>query len=172
MGDGTRIGPGDWLAIIHFNRECFTNISKDPRQNARNALRFRRLIFSSFKQLAKDVNENRKFLHIKAFHGISWLPPHGEKLGFVIERVPDSMTNFIRKFYFTVLLKTFFPHLAMQENNRVEPHAYWLTRNTLLKNFSMEQPDNAFESNQQQSTGAIATNEPKIASANMQGVGA
>lgn len=138
MNDGTWIEPGDRLAIIHFNRDCFSNPTNDPKQNARNALRFRRLILSSFKQLAKEINDNKKFVDIKAFHGISWLPPHGEKLGFVIEKVPDTLINSIRKFYFTVLLKTFFPHLALQETHRIEPHAYWLTRTTLLKNFAAE----------------------------------
>jgi hypothetical protein len=138
MDDETWIEPGDCLAIIHFNRECFTNASNDPKQNARNALRFRRMILSSFKQLAKDIDQNEKFSNVKAFHGISWLPPHGEKLGFVIEKLPDSIPNFIRKFYITVLLKTFFPHIAMQGTHRVELHAYWLTRQALLENFSMD----------------------------------
>lgn len=158
MNDGTWIEPGDCLAIIHFNRECFANSSNNPRQNARNALRFRRLILSSFKQLAKDIKENEKFMGVKAFHGVSWLPPHGEKLGFVIERVPDSALNTIRKLYFNILLKTFFPHLSMQENNRVEPHAYWLTRHTLLKNFSTEMSTNELETNQQQGLSLIGAN--------------
>lgn len=149
MDDGTWIEPGDCLAIIHFNRECFSNNTNDPKQNARNALRFRRLIFSSLKQLAKEINDGKKFEGIKAFHGVSWLPSHGEKLGFVIEKVPDSASNSIRKFYFNVLLKTFFPHLSIFEGHRIEPHAYWLTRNTLLKNFSTAAPVDQSEINQQ-----------------------
>jgi hypothetical protein len=148
MSDGTRIEPGDCLAIIHFNRECFASSSNNLRQNTRNALRFRRLILSSFKQLAKDINENEKFIGVKAFHGVSWIPPHGEKLGFVIERVPDSALNFIRKIYLTVLLKTFFPNLVARDNNPVEPHAYWLTRHTLIKNFSTEIQANEYAINQ------------------------
>lgn len=136
MDDETWIEPGDCLAIIHFNRECFVNPSNDLRQNTRNALRFRRLIMSSFRQLARDVCDNEKFRDVKAFHGISWLPPHGEKLGFEIEKVPGSISNYVRKFYFTVLLKTFFPYLALQETHRIEPHAYWLTKQVLLKNFA------------------------------------
>jgi hypothetical protein len=148
IGNGIWIEPGDCLAIIHFNRECFVHSTNDSKQNTRNALRFRRLILSSFKQLAQDINENEKFSNVKAFHGISWLPPHGEKLGFVIERVPDSIFNSIRKFYFTVLLKTFFPNLAIQS---IEPHAYWLTRQTLLTNFSTDKSINEKQINQQQS---------------------
>ncbi|MCE3252235.1 MAG: hypothetical protein K0Q67_1245 [Cellvibrio sp.] len=138
MNDGTWIEPGDCLAILHFNRECFAHPAADPRQHIRNALRFRRLLLASFAHLAKAIHENEKFRQVKAFHGVSWLPPHGEKLGFVIERLPDSALNLVRKFYFTILLRVFFPHLVDQENNRIHPHAYWLTRDSLLKNFSAE----------------------------------
>jgi hypothetical protein len=138
LNDGTWVEPGDWLAILHFNRECFMNSTTNPKEYLRNALRFRKLILSSFGQLALDINTNEKFFMVKAFHGVSWLPPHGEKLGFLIERLPDSMLNRIRTFYFKILLKTFFPHLAAAEKNRIQPHAYWLTRKSLLKNFTPE----------------------------------
>lgn len=144
MGDGSWINPGDKLAIIHFNRDCFSNPTNDKKQNARNALRFRRLIFSSFQKLAVAVNEDETFFDIKAFHGISWLPAHGEKVGFEIEKVPNSIINSIRKFYFKILLNTFFPHLA-QQTHRIEPNAYWLTRETLLKNFSHQSPATSVE---------------------------
>jgi hypothetical protein len=144
MSDGSQINPGDKLAIIHFNRECFTNPTNDKKQNARNALRFRRLIFSSFQRLAIAVNRDEKFADIKAFHGISWLPAHGEKVGFEIEKVPNSITNSIRKFYFKILLNTFFPHLA-QQTHRIEPNAYWLTRASLLRNFSHQTPVTSLE---------------------------
>ena len=148
MNDGTWIEPGDYLAILHFNRECFSSSSSDPRQYARNALRFRRLILASFKSLAQAIHQNEKFTRVKAFHGVSWLPPHGEKLGFLIERMPNSAINTVRKLYFTLLLRVFFPHLAAQENNRIQPHAYWLTRDNLLKNFSVESAANEFRTNQ------------------------
>jgi hypothetical protein len=149
MEDDTWVEPGDCVAIIHFNRECFDNSSTDPKKILRNALRFRRLIIKSFKQLAIDVSEGKKFAHVKAFHGISWLPPHGEKLGFVIEKVPDSILNSIRKFYFSILLKTFFPNITMREINSIEPHAYWLTRQTLLNNFVAGKMTKESETNQE-----------------------
>lgn len=141
MNDGSWIEPGDWLAILHFNRECFMNSSANPKDYLRNALRFRKLLLSSFKQLAHDINANEKLVMVKAFHGVSWIPPHGEKLGFLIERLPDSALNQVRKFYFKILLKVFFPHIATAEKNPIQPHAYWLTRNNLLKNFAPEPAD-------------------------------
>ncbi|MDO8345063.1 MAG: hypothetical protein Q7T48_17815 [Cellvibrio sp.] len=141
MNDGSWIEPGDWLAILHFNRECFMNSSANPKDYLRNAFRFRKLLLSSFRQLAQVINANEKFVTVKAFHGVSWIPPHGEKLGFLIERLPDSALNQVRKFYFKILLKVFFPHIATAEKNPIQPHAYWLTRNNLLKNFAPEPAD-------------------------------
>lgn len=139
MNDGSWVEPGDYLAILHFNRECFMGASANPKHYLRNALRFRKLLLTSFRQLAKDIHHNEKFSGIKVFHGVSWIPPHGEKLGFLIERIPDSLLTIIRKFYFKVLLKAFFPHVSALGNNNIQPHAYWLTRQNLLKYFSTEE---------------------------------
>jgi hypothetical protein len=136
MNDGTWIESGDRLAILHFNRECFDQGGTSARDYARSGLRFRKLLMNSFTQLATQMNSDERLRDVKAFHGISWIPPHGEKLGFLIEPVPDSLVNTIRKFYFKILLKAFFPTLAARENNRLQPHAYWLTRQHLFKYFS------------------------------------
>ncbi len=133
MNDGSWIEPGDSLAILHFNRECFSSASRDYM---RNALRFRKLIFSSLSHLASDIHQHEKLRQVKAFHGVSWLPPHGEKFGFMIEQLPDSLLTRTRRFYFRLLLKAFFPQVAERENKRIQPHAYWLTRNNLLKYFA------------------------------------
>lgn len=138
MNDGTWIEPGDCLAILHFNRECFTEPAANAREYTRSALRFRKLLIASFSRLALRVNSDENLKRVKALHGVSWLPPHGEKVGFMIERMPDSFLNRVRKFYFRLLLKTFFPLLAARENARLQPHGFWLTRQNLLKYFSKE----------------------------------
>ena len=133
MNDGSWIEPGDFLAILHFNHDCFSSASHNPM---RNALRFRKLIFSSLTRLAKEVCHQQQWQQVKALHGISWLPPHGEKFGFLIEPLPDSPLTRVRQFYFRLLLNAFFPQLAARESKRIRPHAYWLTRHNLLKYFS------------------------------------
>ena len=137
MNDGTWIEPGDHLAILHFNHDCFHGFHSHSGGYARGALRFRKLLMLSFRQLAERVAQEPRFEKIKAFHGVSWLPPHGEKVGFMIDRLPDTMINHLRKLYFRILLKTFFPALASR-NKPTHPHAYWLTRNNLLKYFPGE----------------------------------
>lgn len=144
MNDGTWIEPGDHVAILHFNRECFMNSSANPKHYIRNALRFRKLLMSSFQNLAEQIDQHEQLTNVKVFHGVSWLPPHGEKLGFLIERLPDSALNSIRKFYFGILLRVFFPHVSALENKSIQPHAYWLTRQNLMKYFSTGSLDNEY----------------------------
>lgn len=144
MNDDSWLEPGDGLVILHFNRECFINSSANPKDYIRNALRFKKLFISSFNQLAKEINENEKFDLVKVFYGVNWMPPHGEKLGFLIERLPESFVNHVRKLYFKILLKTLFPHITAVDKNRIQPHAYWLTRNNLLKHFAAESSDELF----------------------------
>lgn len=145
MNDGTWIEPGDLLAILHFNRECFTEAGTSAREYTRSALRFRKLLIESFTNLSTRLNSCENLAEVKAFYGVSWLPPHGEKVGFMIERLPDSLLNRVRKFYFRLLLKAFFPVLAARENNRLQPHAFWLTRQNLLNHFPQESRHHEFQ---------------------------
>jgi hypothetical protein len=159
MNDGSWIEPGDRLAMLHFNRECFVQAGTSPRDYARSGLRFRKMLIESFTQLATRMTTEENLRDVKALYGISWLPPHGEKVGFMIERVPDSALNNLRKFYFRLLLKTFFPVLAERENGRLQPHAFWLTRQNLLKHFAREPSTHEIESGTN-STGESRATDP------------
>jgi hypothetical protein len=140
LPDGSSILPGDCLAILHFNRECFAKI-QNP---ARSALRFRRLLVASLVSLSARMKTDERLRNVKALYGVTWFPPHGEKVGFIIERLPDSFRNRMRQFYFRLLLKVFFPALAARENNRLQPHAFWLTRQSLYQYFSEESHSDEF----------------------------
>src|SRR5690606_25624227 len=86
LPDGSSIVKGDCLAILHFNRECFGNM-QNP---ARSALRFRRLLVASLVSLSAQMKTDPHLREVKALYGVTWFPPHGEKVGFIIERLPDS----------------------------------------------------------------------------------
>jgi len=166
MNDGSWIEPGDQLAILHFNRECFIEPGTSPKDYIRAALHFRKLIFTSFGDLAIRFEQEPRFQSVKAFHGVSWLPPHGEKVGFMIEKVPDSWGNRLRNTYFRILLKTFFPVLASRANNRLQSHAYWLTRQQLFNNFSRTGSPNDNGTVSAPATASVSEPEPDIRVAN------
>lgn len=150
LGDGTWIEIGDRLAVIHFNRECFSGVSANPQHYLRNGLRFRKLLLASLRRLAATIEQDERFRGIEVLHGVSWLPPHGEKLGFFIEPRKASVSAFFQAIYFRVLLKTFFPHVAALQNGKIQAHAYWLTRRNLHKYFSREPEPNEYLISQDQ----------------------
>lgn len=156
LNDGTWIETGDQLAILHFNRECFANDDTSTRASVRAALRFRRLLLASFAHLAVRMQTDEKLHKVKALYGVTWFPPHGEKVGFMIERLPDSLRNRLRKLYFRLLLKAFFPALAVRENDRLQPHGFWLTRQQLL-NYFPEEPLNDESRVNEVRSGAVAS---------------
>ncbi len=154
LNDGTWIEPGDPLAVIHFNRECFAGIPANQKDYLRNGLRFRKLLLASLRRLAACIEHNERFNGIKVLQGVSWLPPHGEKLGFFIEPRKASLPAFFQAMYFRVLLKTFFPHVAALQNGKIQAHVYWLTRRNLHKYFSTEPSDHEHTISQNPGAGA------------------
>lgn len=124
LADGTRLVPGDPLGVIHFNHDGF---SRDGNR-VRAALQFRRDLANSLQKLAQRLECDPELGAIKALYGESWIPPHGRKVGFMVEPLPKTWRTRLQHSYVRFLLWMQFPHLA-QRNRDTWLHAYWLTRN-------------------------------------------
>jgi hypothetical protein len=68
--------------------------------------------------------------------GITWFKPHGNKVGFESEPLPEGRQKWLLKNHFRLLLYALFPHLAKRENARLEPHRFWLTKNRLIESIT------------------------------------
>ena len=123
LADGTRLEPGDRLGIIHFNHNGFSV----DRNRMRAALQFRRDLANSLRQLAKRLDSDPELGTIKALYGESWIPPHGRKVGFIVEPLPKTWRTRLQHRYLRLLLWMQFPHLV-RRNRDTWLHAYWLTR--------------------------------------------
>lgn len=136
LPEGIRLERGDRLGILHFNHECFAETDTGGEGNRRAALLFRRRLFQSLRRLARCAAEDPDLGRIQAYYGVNWMRPHGERLGFVVQRLPDGFTTRLRIMHFRMLLWAFFPRLAEREHERLHPHAFWLMRDELIANFS------------------------------------
>lgn len=132
---GVFLRKGDCLGHLHFNHEFFADPADDANANTDGALRFRRQLVRSLVYLARRMAEEPELDRVKAFYGVNWFRPHGRKAGFVVERLPDGLRTRLRMLHFRLYLKAFFPKLASQQQRRLHPHAYWLTREELLAHF-------------------------------------
>lgn len=132
---GVHLEKGDCLGNLHFNHEFFADPTDGTGANMNGALRFRRQLYRSLMYLARRMADEPELDRVKVFHGVNWFPPHGEKAGFVVERLPDGFRTRLLMLHFRLYLKAFFPTLASRQQGSLHPHAYWLTRKELFANF-------------------------------------
>lgn len=133
IGSGTVIRDGDLIAHLHFNRQCLYGEGSGPT-GARLAFHFVRLLFASLGHLAQRIEAGQEPLsRVQALYGVTWFRPHGQKLGFSVERLPGTFLNRMRRLHFRLFLQAFFPDLACQAD--LHPHAFWLPRDQLLQHF-------------------------------------
>ncbi len=126
LADGTRLTPGDRLGILHFNHDSFS-----PDGNRmRAARRFRRHFLASLQQLAEAMERDPALKDIKALYGETWIRPHGQRDGFIVEPLPKTWRTRLQHWYSRLLLRFLFPHLA-RRNRNTWLYGFWLTREQL-----------------------------------------
>ncbi len=135
LQDATVIEPGDPVAVLHFN-----NSGLQQAQQARNSRHggfvFARLLVSALQSLAEQVRKDPALQQLAGFHGVTWIPPHGARIGFEAQPLPDSWRTRLQGLYFRILLYAFSPATARRVGGRLQPHVFWLSRQQLLEHFA------------------------------------
>jgi len=131
--DGTRLAPGDVIGSLHFNNARVARIEADSA--ARAARRFAPLMLGSLHSLAQRARCDAGFADLAVYHAVSWLPPHGRRVGFVTEPFPDGPRRGLIAAYCRLLIWAFAPAAQTRASARPEPTVYWLTRKELLTRF-------------------------------------
>jgi hypothetical protein len=135
--DGTLLAVGDTVGMLHFNNARFIEI--DAASSTAAALSFMRLMLQSMRGLAELARAHPRFSDIQVFHAVSWLPPHGRRIGFVTARFPEGMQRAFLAAYMKLLVWAFASVEQSGIAAKPDPHYYWLTRGELLRKF----PDRA-----------------------------
>lgn len=133
FADGTRLAPGDLVGTLHFNNAYFTRIEADTSRRA--ALRFARLMLESMHILADRARRDPMFSDLAVYHAVSWLPPHGQRIGFITEPFPDGSKKRLIAAYFRLLVWAFAPAEQTRASAKPDPTIYWLTRKELRRRF-------------------------------------
>lgn len=132
FADGTVLRTGEMIGTLHFNNASISAIGDGTLQ--RTGFRFARLMRESLRALAVSA-QNDPWLHdVRVYHGITWMPAHGNVVGFESRPLPATLRNRFIKAYLRLLLWTFAPASRTRQRAVIEPRAYWLTRNTLAQN--------------------------------------
>jgi hypothetical protein len=137
FADGTALHDGDPIGIIHFNNHYLAGVYATG-SGRRAAYAFGYAFIESMRRLAVELERNPAFRELAVISGVTWFKPHGNKIGFESEPLPDGRHKRLLIKHFRLLLYAMFPHLAKREGARLEPHRFWLTRDRLIESITAQ----------------------------------
>lgn len=132
FADGTRLEPNQLIGQLHFNNSSIAAIGEGSLH--RTGFRFAKLMRESLRTLADAAQHDPELQRVQVFHGVTWIPDHGNVVGFVSTPRPKTWRTRLLAFYFRVLMWTFAPAARTRAKARTEPRDYWLTQRTLAQN--------------------------------------
>ncbi|RFA28507.1 hypothetical protein CAI21_11570 [Alkalilimnicola ehrlichii] len=132
---GVRLEPGVPVAELHFNNSALSR-EQAARGRSHGGFVFARLLVTALQTLADKVQHDPELQNVAGFHGVTWIPPHGRKVGFEAEPLPLTWRARLRGAYLRVLLYAFNPATARRVGKRLQPYEFWLSREQLLEHFA------------------------------------
>ena len=138
FADGTVLHHGDRIGIIHFNNNYLARVHTETggKNRRRAAFAFGYAFVGSMQNLALGLRQDPSLQELRVITGVSWFKPHGSKVGFEIEALPEGRQKRLLTKHFRLLLYAMFPHLVKRESTRLEPNRFWLTKNRLIESIT------------------------------------
>lgn len=130
--DGTVLNDGDAIGRLHFNNASIAALGEGNMH--RVGFRFARLMRESLRQLEMTARSDPQLRDVSVFQGVTWIPAHGEVVGFVSTPMPQNLRTRLLKRHFRLLSWVFAPASRIRDRANTEPRLYWLTRRALERN--------------------------------------
>jgi hypothetical protein len=130
--DGTLLRDNDYIGRLHFNNASIAALGEGSLH--RVGFRFAKLMRESLRKLAEAAHNDPMFADVRVFQGTTWIPAHGEVVGFVSTPLPKTWKTKLLSMHFRMLMWVFAPSSRIRNRERVEPRLYWLTRAALARN--------------------------------------
>lgn len=130
--DGTLLRDNDYIGRLHFNNASIAALGEGSMH--RVGFRFARLMRESLHKLAEAANNDPAFADVRVFQGTTWIPAHGEVVGFVSTPMPKTLRTRLLSAHFKMLMWVFAPASKIRNREPAEPRLYWLTRAALSRN--------------------------------------
>jgi hypothetical protein len=132
--DGTVLRDNDPIGRLHFNNASIAALGEGSMH--RVGFRFAKLMRESLRNLAEVAHSDPSLRDIRVFQGVTWIPAHGEVVGFVSTPMPRSWRTRLLASHFRMLMWVFAPSARIRMREQPEPRLYWLTREALARNVS------------------------------------
>jgi hypothetical protein len=131
--DGTCLRDNDPIGRLHFNNGSIAALGEGSMH--RVGFQFARLMRQSLRELARHASTDPNFRDVSVFQGLTWIPAHGEVVGFVSKPLPRTLKSWLLGAHFKLLMWAFAPADKIRARD-AEPRVYWLTRASLTQNLS------------------------------------
>ncbi len=149
LADGTLLCPGEPVGELHFNNR---GLEQAQERGGHHGFVFARLMLHALASLAQAVRQDPSLKAVTGFHGITWIRPHGRRVGFEAEPLPPGWRTWLLGWYFRLILYAFNPsslrqadrqgsrHDSRRQDNRsgrrrLDVYEFWLSRVQLLEKF-------------------------------------
>ncbi|MGH8177436.1 MAG: YkoP family protein [Steroidobacter sp.] len=130
--DGTLLRDNDPIGRLHFNNASIAALGEGSMQ--RVGFRFAKLMRESLRHLAEAAQADPALRDVRVFQGVTWIPAHGEVVGFVSTPMPRNWKTRLLTRHFRMLMWVFAPAARIRSREHAEPRLYWLTRTALTEN--------------------------------------
>lgn len=130
--DGTLLRDNDVIGRLHFNNASIVALGEGSMH--RVGFRFAKLMRESLRKLAEAAQSDPAFADVRVFQGMTWIPSHGEVVGFVSTPMPKTWRTKLLSAHFKMLMWVFAPAARIRDREQAEPRLYWLTRAALSRN--------------------------------------
>ena len=99
--DGTLLRDNDPIGRLHFNNASIAALGEGSLQ--RVGFRFAKLMRQSLRTLAEVAQSDPSLRDVSVFQGMTWLPAHGEVVGFVSTPMPKNWRTRLLAGHFRLL---------------------------------------------------------------------
>lgn len=130
--DGTLLRENDYIGRLHFNNASIAALGEGSMH--RVGFRFAKLMRESLRKLAEAAHNDPSLADVRVFQGTTWIPAHGEVVGFVSTPLPKTWKTWLLAAHFKMLMWVFAPAARIRGREPAEPRLYWLTREALSRN--------------------------------------
>lgn len=140
LADGTRIGCGDRIGIIHLHNERVAELHAEGSRTPAAGLGFRRAFVASLRELARQVLDTDRYAGVEAFTAQTIMHRGTERAGFEILPIRSRMWGRGVAAYERTLLARYHPlgRRGARRPRFAEARAIWVSRRALLSHYGPE----------------------------------
>jgi len=142
LNDGSKVRTGDTIIELHLNNAWFKRKRKLNLRASQSPREFLGCFAQDLHFLAQQITSGM-FGNITALHGSTLLDVAARRLGFQVDKLPDSLWKKGGRFYMAGLMQVY--HLRGDKVSRLrekpwELKGVWLSRAALLTRYGPKHP--------------------------------